>query len=93
METLVLEYLYKIIVPLFGAAYAAPNKGTTIFIDLGLNQQCLVLQKIVEFKDFPRLLSNFPVLFKTDLTFNDFSRKPPKIKYFPSMCKPCLFRR
>ena len=23
---------YKIVVPLFGAAYAAPNKGTTIYI-------------------------------------------------------------
>ena len=30
METLVLENLYKIVVPLFGAAYAAPNIGTTI---------------------------------------------------------------
>ena len=28
--------LYKILVPLFGAAYAAPNKGTTIYTDLGL---------------------------------------------------------
>ena len=32
MEKLVLENCYKIVVPLFGAAYAAPNKGTTIFI-------------------------------------------------------------
>ena len=30
MEKLVLENKYKIIVPLFGAAYAAPNKGTII---------------------------------------------------------------
>ena len=34
METLVLENKYKIVVPIFGAAYgaayAAPNKGTTI---------------------------------------------------------------
>ena len=30
METLVLENSYKIVVPIFGAAYAAPNKGTTI---------------------------------------------------------------
>ena len=30
MEKVVLENLYKIAVPLFGAAYAAPNKGTTI---------------------------------------------------------------
>ena len=30
METLVLENEYNIVVPIFGAAYAAPNKGTTI---------------------------------------------------------------
>ena len=31
MEKLVLENEYKIVVLLFGAAYAAPNNGTTIF--------------------------------------------------------------
>ena len=30
MEKLVLENKYKIVVPLFGAAYAAPNIGTKI---------------------------------------------------------------
>ena len=30
MEKLVLENEYEIVVPLFGAAIAAPNKGTTI---------------------------------------------------------------
>ena len=30
METLVLKNKNKIVVPLFGAAYAAPNIGTTI---------------------------------------------------------------
>ena len=30
LKILVLENKYKIVVPLFGAAYAAPNKGTTI---------------------------------------------------------------
>ena len=30
IETLVLENYYKIVVPLFGAAYAAPNIATTI---------------------------------------------------------------
>ena len=30
MEKLVLENEYGIVVPLFGAALAAPNKGTTI---------------------------------------------------------------
>ena len=87
--TLVLENKYKIVVPTFGAANAAPNKGTTILYCLGLYQQCQVLQKIVEFKDFSRLLSNFPVLFKADLFFKDFSRKPSKFKYFSSLCEPC----
>ena len=30
MEKLVLENEYKIVVPLFGAAFAAPNKDKTI---------------------------------------------------------------
>ena len=30
MEKLVLENEYKIVVPLFGAAFTVPNKGTTI---------------------------------------------------------------
>ena len=30
MEKYVLENYYKIVVPIFGAAYVAPNKGTTI---------------------------------------------------------------
>ena len=30
MKKLVLENKYKIVVPLFGAAFAAPNKGTSI---------------------------------------------------------------
>ena len=53
-------------------------KAQQFYADLGLYQQCKVLQKIVEFKDFSRLLSDFPVLFKADLIFKDFSRKPSK---------------
>ena len=30
MEKQVLENEYEIVVPLFGAAFAAPNKGTTV---------------------------------------------------------------
>ena len=30
MEKFVLENYYKMVVPLFESAYAAPNKGTTI---------------------------------------------------------------
>ena len=44
---------------------------------------------MVEIKDFSRLLSDVPVLFKPDLIFKDFSRKPSKFKYFLSLCEPC----
>ena len=60
--------------------------------DLGLYQLCQVIQKRVEFKDFSRLLSDFPVLFKADLIFKDLSRKPYKFKYFSSRCEPCKTR-
>ena len=40
MEKLVLENYYKNVVLLFGAAYAAPKKGTTIYTDLDPYQQC-----------------------------------------------------
>ena len=40
----------------------------------------MCIQKIVEYKDFSRLLVDFPVLFKADLIFKDFSRKPSKFK-------------
>ena len=59
------------------------------YTDLVLYLQSLVLQIIIEFKDFSGLLSDFPVLFKADLIFNDFSRKPSKFKYFSSPCEPC----
>ena len=63
-------------------------KAQQFYTDLGLYLQCLLLQKIVEFKDFSRLLSDLPVLFKADLIFKDFSRKPSKLKYFSSLCEP-----
>ena len=45
---------------------------------------------IEEFKDFSWPLSDIPVLFKADLIFEDFSRKPSKFKYFSSLCEPWL---
>ena len=90
MEKLVLENWYKIVMPLFGAAFAAPNKGITILSDFDHYHQWQFLQKIEEFKDFSRLLCNFPVLFKAYFIFKDFSRKPSKFKYFSSLCEPCV---
>ena len=46
--------------------------------------------EIVEFKDFSRLLSDFPVLFKTDSIFKGFSIKPSKFKDFSR--KPFKFK-
>ena len=58
-------------------------KAKQFYTDLGL-------QKKVEIKDFSsRLLSNFQVLSKADLIFNDISRKPSNFKYFSSLCEPC----
>ena len=65
-------------------------KAQQFYTDLDLYQQCYVLQKIEEFKDFTRHLSDFPVLFKAYLIFKDFSRKPSKFKSFSSLCEPCI---
>ena len=73
-------------------------KAQQFYTDLDLYQQKtytdldLYLQKIEEFKDFSRLLSDFPVLFKADLICKDFLRKASKFKYFSSLCKPCLHK-
>ena len=40
LKILVLENQCKIMVPLFGAAYTAPNKGTQVYTDKGLQRQC-----------------------------------------------------
>ena len=50
-------------------------KAQQFHTDLDLYQQCKILQKIEEFKDFSRSLSDFPVLFKADLIFKDFFKK------------------
>ena len=44
---------------------------------------------MVKFKGFSRPLSVFPVLFKVNLIFKDFSGQPCKFKYFSSLSKPC----
>ena len=89
METLVLENWYKLLVLYLVQHMLHQIKAQQFHTDFGLYQQCKVLQKIVEFKDFSRLLSDFTVLFKADLIFKDFSRKPSKLKYFSSLCEPC----
>ena len=63
-------------------------KAQQFYSDLGLYQQCSVIQKIEEFKHFSRPLRDFPVLFKADLIFKDFSRNTSKLKYFQACVNP-----
>ena len=81
METLEVEnYLYSV------QQLLHQIMAQQFYTDLLLIQQLQVLQKIVEFNDFLRLLSDFSVLFKADLIFKDFSnsKKPSEFKYFSS---------
>ena len=88
MGKLVLENEYEIVVPLFGAAFAAPNKGTTILYKFGSLSAVLSSTENRRIQGLFKALSIFPVLFKADLIFKDFSRKPSKLKYFSSLCEP-----
>ena len=74
---------------LFGAAYAAPNKGTTIWYYFRSRKNCWILLSLIKFKDFSRSLSVFQVLFKANLTVKDFSRHSCIFKYFSSLCEAC----
>ena len=53
----------------------------------------LALQKLLnppvngKIQGLIKALSDFSVLFKADLFFKDFSRKPSKFKYFLSLCQ------
>ena len=63
-------------------------KTQQFYINLGRYQKCLVLQKIVEFKDFSRLLSDFPVLFKADFIFKDFQGRSLNSSTFHACASP-----
>ena len=88
MVKLVLENEYEIVVPLFGAAFAAPSKGTTILYWFKSLSTVLSSTETRRKQDLFKALRDFPVLFKADWIFKDFSRKPSKFKYFSSLCEP-----
>ena len=44
-----------------------------------------------KFRDFSRPLSDFPVLFKADLIFKDFSRIPLNSSTFHACANPGVF--
>ena len=63
-------------------------KAQQFYTDLDLYQQCSVLQKIEEFKDFSRPFSDFPLLFKADLIFKDFQESPLNSSIFQACANP-----
>ena len=69
--------------PVFGAAI----KAQQFYTDVGL---LFYLQKIVEFTDFSRLLSDFPVLFKADLISRTFQDSPLNSSTFQAYANPGL---
>ena len=52
MEKLVLENEYKIVMPYLVKHLLHQIRAQQFYTDLDLYQQCLILQKIEEFKDF-----------------------------------------
>ena len=77
-----MENKYKIVVPLFGAAYAAPNIGTTILYRFWSLSTVLSPTENSRVQGLFKVLSDFSVIFKADFILKGFSRKPSKFKYF-----------
>ena len=75
--------------PLFGAAYAAPNKGTIILHWFRSRKSALNPPVKGKIQGLFRPLSGFQVIFKANLIFKDFSRQSCVFKYFSSLCEPC----
>ena len=68
MKKLVLENKYKIVVPLFGAAFVAPNKDTTILYEFRSLSTMLSPTENRRIQGlFKVFVSDFPVLFKVYL--------------------------
>ena len=78
---------YEIVVPLFGAAFAAPNKGsTTILYWFRSLSTVLSSTENRRIQGLFKTLEWFSSIFQG--RFNFHGRKPSKFKYFSSMCEP-----
>ena len=77
------------VVPLFGAAFAAPNKGTTSLYGSRSPKTALNPPVNGKIQGLFKAFECFPVLFKANLFFKDFSRQCCIFKYFSSLCQPC----
>ena len=74
---------------LFGAAYAAPNKGTTILYLFRSPKTVLKPPVNGKIQGLFKAYQCFQVLFKANLIFRDFSRQTCIFKYFSSLWEPC----
>ena len=75
--------------PIFGAAYAAPNKNTTILYWFRSLSTVLSPVKNIRIQGLFKAFEWFSNTFQGRLIFKDFSRKSSKFKYFSSLCEPC----
>ena len=89
IKILALENQYKIVVPLLGAAFAAPNKATTIIYWYSSLSIVLSPTENSRIQGLFKAFEWFSSTFMADLIFKDFSRKPSKFKYFSKLCEPC----
>ena len=67
--------------PLFGAAFAVLYGFRSLSTVLSYTENRRI-------QELFRPLSDFPVLFKADLIFKDFLRKPSKFKSFQACANP-----
>ena len=79
MEKLVQENEYKIVVPLFGAAFAAPNKGTAILYWFRSLSTVLSPSENIKIQGLFKAFDWFSSTFQGRYNFKDFSRKPSKL--------------
>ena len=86
MEKLGLENEYEIVVPLFGAAFAAPNKVTTILYWFRSLSTVLSPTENRRIQGLFKAFEWFSSSFQGRLIFKDFSRKPSKFNYLSSLC-------
>ena len=85
---LVSENYYKILVPLFGATKAAPNKGTTILYRFRSQKSVLNPPVKGKIQGFFKAFECFSSAFQDKFNFKDFSRQPCIFKYFSSLWEP-----
>ena len=76
-------------VPIFGAEFAAPNKGTTILYWFRSPKTLLNPPVNGKTQGLFKAFECFQVLFKASLIFKDFSRQSCILKYFSNPCEPC----